>query len=179
MISHSLPKLPPLVESATRAAAEEITAALASVGLSPTEDDGTPSPFLYSILYLLKKRCLEVVDKDWLSKGDELITLTEVATVLETLGQVMVSEDTIELLERNASWYKDAADRVTKAERDLKRQLDAINKLLEKGLGEGVEGRLSYPSKTGSWQVGDTNVDTYLEQYRGQKVLLIVAPMGD
>ncbi len=42
-----------------------------------------------------------------------------------------------------------------------------------------LEGVLSYPSDTGSWQLNDIDLGEYLDQYRGKQVVLIIAPVGD
>jgi hypothetical protein len=40
-----------------------------------------------------------------------------------------------------------------------------------------LEGALTYPNETGGWQIGDTDLSEYLDQYRGQKVIVIVAAL--
>jgi hypothetical protein len=42
-----------------------------------------------------------------------------------------------------------------------------------------LKGDLLYPSDTGSWQLGDVDLGEYLERHRGQRLVLIIAPMGD
>lgn len=39
-------------------------------------------------------------------------------------------------------------------------------------------GVLRYPSETGGWQLGDLDLDEYLARYRDQKLVLIIAPVG-
>ena len=42
-----------------------------------------------------------------------------------------------------------------------------------------VNGPLRYPSETGSWEVGGVDLGEFLEQYRDQQVVLIVASVGE
>jgi hypothetical protein len=42
-----------------------------------------------------------------------------------------------------------------------------------------LEGDLSYPSETGSWQLGDVDLGEYLDRYRGKSLVLIIASVGD
>lgn len=42
-----------------------------------------------------------------------------------------------------------------------------------------VDGALRYPSETGGWQVGGVDLGEFLVQYRGQQMVLIVAPVGE
>lgn len=37
---------------------------------------------------------------------------------------------------------------------------------------------LRYPSETGGWIVGDVDFCEYLDRYRDQQVMLIIAPLG-
>jgi len=39
-------------------------------------------------------------------------------------------------------------------------------------------GALRYPSDTGGWLVGDLDFCEYLDQYRNQQVMVIIAPLG-
>ena len=43
---------------------------------------------------------------------------------------------------------------------------------------EVLEGSLSYPSRTGSWQVGDVDLGDLLGRYRDQRVLVVLVPVG-
>jgi len=43
---------------------------------------------------------------------------------------------------------------------------------------KSLEGALIYPNETGGWQIGNTDLSEYLDQYRDQKVVVIVAPLG-
>ena len=60
------------------------------------------------------------------------IALSEIAAVLETVGQIIVSEGMAEFAGVNASWYRDAAAMVDQADRDMERQLAKIEVLLTK-----------------------------------------------
>jgi len=40
------------------------------------------------------------------------------------------------------------------------------------------KGALRYPSDTGGWLVGDLDFCEYLDRYRDQEVILIIAPVG-
>jgi hypothetical protein len=42
-----------------------------------------------------------------------------------------------------------------------------------------LEGGLSSPSETGSWQLCDVDLGEYLDRYRDKQVVLIIAPVGD
>lgn len=42
-----------------------------------------------------------------------------------------------------------------------------------------IDGALRYPSETGGWQLGGIDLGEFLAQYRGQQVVLIVAPVGE
>jgi hypothetical protein len=42
-----------------------------------------------------------------------------------------------------------------------------------------LQGDLAYPSETGSWQLGDVDLGEYLDRYRGKRLVLIIAPVGD
>ena len=42
-----------------------------------------------------------------------------------------------------------------------------------------LEGDLSYPSDTGSWQLGDLDLSGYLGRYRDKRLVRIIAPAGD
>lgn len=41
-----------------------------------------------------------------------------------------------------------------------------------------LEGDLRYPSATGGWRLGDLDLSEYLHRYRGQRLMLIIAPVG-
>jgi hypothetical protein len=38
---------------------------------------------------------------------------------------------------------------------------------------------LRYPSDTGGWQLGDLDLSEYLDRCRDQRLVLIIAPIGD
>lgn len=42
-----------------------------------------------------------------------------------------------------------------------------------------IDGTLHYPSDTGGWQIGGIDLEEYLEQFQDQRIVLIVAPLGD
>ena len=37
---------------------------------------------------------------------------------------------------------------------------------------------LRYPSDTGGWQLGELDLSEYLDRYRDQRMVIIVAPLG-
>ena len=43
---------------------------------------------------------------------------------------------------------------------------------------EVLVGDLRYPSETGGWQLGDLDLSEYLDRYRDQRPVLIIAPVG-
>src|SRR5262245_39704678 len=105
---HSLPDLPPRLKSAVLAA-ENLTAIAHSEGIELDDQKGEATPHLVSILYHLREGCraAEREPQPWL--GDQTITLSEIASVLETIAQTMVSDGQYELAGRNPSWFTDAA----------------------------------------------------------------------
>jgi hypothetical protein len=40
-------------------------------------------------------------------------------------------------------------------------------------------GDLRYPSETGDWQLGNLDLGEYLDRYRDQRLVLIIAPVGE
>jgi len=42
-----------------------------------------------------------------------------------------------------------------------------------------LSGIVRYPSETGGWQLGDLNLSEYLDRYRDQRLVLIIAPIGE
>ena len=42
-----------------------------------------------------------------------------------------------------------------------------------------LQGALRYPSETGGWQLGDLDLSEYLDRYRDQRLVLIIAPIGE
>jgi hypothetical protein len=42
-----------------------------------------------------------------------------------------------------------------------------------------LEGALRYPSDTGGWQLGDLDLSEYLDRYRDQQLVLIIALVGE
>ncbi len=104
-----LPPLPPRLESATRAAAETLTAIAHAEGLELGSPDGAARPHLHTILYLLRDRCVQAEREPQPALGDQLITATEIAAALETIAQQMISDQTYDLAGYNPSWFIDAA----------------------------------------------------------------------
>ena len=43
---------------------------------------------------------------------------------------------------------------------------------------ELLRGALRYPSESGGWQLGDLDLSEYLDKYRGQEVVVIIASLG-
>ena len=41
-----------------------------------------------------------------------------------------------------------------------------------------LQGVLRYPSDTGGWQLGDLDLSEYLDRYRNERLVLIIAPVG-
>lgn len=41
-----------------------------------------------------------------------------------------------------------------------------------------LEGALRYPSETGGWQLGDLDFSEYLDRFRNQRLVIIIAPVG-
>jgi hypothetical protein len=107
MTTVSLPKLPPRLEGATLAAADNLAAIAAAEGLALAGERGEALPHLVTILYILRERCAQARPEP--RPNDRLIEPGEVGAVLEFIGQWMVSEGMEELAGYNASWFKDAA----------------------------------------------------------------------
>jgi hypothetical protein len=105
MTSASLPKLPPRLEAATLAAADNLAAIAAAEGILLGGERDETLPHLITILYLLRERCVKTPTRS----APVLIEPVEIATVLETISQYLVSEGIKELAGHNASWYRDAA----------------------------------------------------------------------
>jgi rubrerythrin len=42
-----------------------------------------------------------------------------------------------------------------------------------------LEGTLRYHSDTGGWQLDDLDLSEYLDRYRDQRLVLIIAPIGE
>ena len=42
-----------------------------------------------------------------------------------------------------------------------------------------IEGKLSYPSETGAWQLGEIDIGEYLGKHRGKRLMLIIAPIDE
>jgi hypothetical protein len=41
-----------------------------------------------------------------------------------------------------------------------------------------LQGDLRYPSDTGGWQLGELDLSEYLDRYRNQRPVLLIAPIG-
>ena len=108
-MKQALPNLPPRLKAAVLAAADNLTALAHSEGLELGGQRGEALPPLLTMLYLLRERCVaaELELQPWL--GDQTITPAEIATVLETIRQLMVSDGWEELAGHNPSWFSDAA----------------------------------------------------------------------
>lgn len=106
---HSLPDLPPRLKSAVLAAAENLAAIAHSEGIELSDSRNEATPHLISILYHLRDGCkaAEKEPQPWV--GDQLIYPGEIAAVLETIAQTMMSDAQYELAGRNPSWFRDAA----------------------------------------------------------------------
>lgn len=103
------PDLPPRLKSAVRATAENLAAIAHSEGIKLGDHKGEATPELSTMLLYLQKRCkeAELELQPWL--GDELITPQEIAAVLETIAQVLVSEKVAEFAGHTPAWFTDAA----------------------------------------------------------------------
>ena len=108
-MTHALPQLPPRLQAATLAAADNLTAIAHSEGLELGGKRGEALPHLITILYTIRERCVQMEREPQPWMMDRMITPTEIATVLETIAHWMVSEGMEELADHNASWFSDAA----------------------------------------------------------------------
>ena len=43
---------------------------------------------------------------------------------------------------------------------------------------EVLTGDLRYPSETGGWQLGELDLSEYLDRYRNQRMVIVIAPVG-
>ena len=43
---------------------------------------------------------------------------------------------------------------------------------------EVLEGNLRYPSRSGSWQLGDVDLGEHLDHYRDQRLMVVLVPLG-
>lgn len=94
------------VEREARGVWHVITPVISVVGLRDSWK-GQVLPELTAGLYLIRVRCEQV--QDLVDEAPaSTITPGEIATVLETISQIMVSEEIKELAGHNVSWYKDA-----------------------------------------------------------------------
>lgn len=106
---HTLPDLPPRLDSALRAAAETLTAIAHDEGLELSGPEGQTGDYLVTMMYLLQQRCLAAEREPQPYLSDETITPQEIAAMLETIGHMLMSDETMEFAGRNPSWFLDAA----------------------------------------------------------------------
>ncbi len=109
MKKHSLPQLPPRLHSATLAAADHLTAIAHSEDIQLTEANGAAKEHLVTILYMFRERVAQSEQQLQPHLGDQLISPQDIATVLETIATLLVSDGTMELAGHNPSWFDDAA----------------------------------------------------------------------
>lgn len=110
METQKLPDLPPRLKSAVLAAADNITAIAHSEGIALTETNGAAKEPLITILYMLRERIAQVEREVQPYLGDQFITLSDIATVLETITHILISEGIYDFAGHNPSWYSDAAN---------------------------------------------------------------------
>ncbi|MCG3207184.1 MAG: hypothetical protein FOGNACKC_00784 [Anaerolineae bacterium] len=105
----SLPPLPPRLQSAALAAAENLAFIAADEAVQLGGPHGEATPHLVTLLYIIRERCVaaELEPRPYL--GDVLITPQEIAAVLETIALLLQSDGSYELAGRNPSWFSDAA----------------------------------------------------------------------
>lgn len=92
--------------ASTLAAADNL-AAIAAEGVPLGGERGEALPYLITILYTLRERCIQAQLTPVLA--GLAIEPGEIAAVLETIAEVMVSDGVREMAGVNASWFKDAA----------------------------------------------------------------------
>ncbi len=118
MAKQILPKLPPRLHSAVLAAADNITAIAHSEDIELGNERGVSTPYLHTILYMIREQCVQNELKLQPHLDDQLITLGEIVVVLETIGQILMSDETYELAGRNPSWFMDAANLLERLDRE-------------------------------------------------------------
>jgi hypothetical protein len=103
------PDLPARLKSAILATADNLAAIAQSEGIILADQKGEATPELNTMLVYLHRRCkdAELELQPWL--GDHLITPQEIAAVLETIAQVLVSEKVAEFAGHTPAWFTDAA----------------------------------------------------------------------
>jgi hypothetical protein len=107
--THSLPPLPPRLQAATLASADNLTAIAHSEDVQLGGKNGEALPHLVTILYTIRERCVQAEIEPQPYLGDQLITPQEIAAVLESISHWMVGEEVYELVGLNPSWFTDAA----------------------------------------------------------------------
>lgn len=105
----TLPPLPPRLQSAALAAAENLAFIAAAEDIQLGGPQGEATPHLITLLYTVRERCVAAEREPQPYLGDALITPQEIAAVLETIALLLQSDETYELAGRNPSWYSDAA----------------------------------------------------------------------
>lgn len=101
----TLPKLPPRLEAATLAAADNLAAIAAADGIPLSGERGEALPHLITMLYFIRERCAQAPARP----APGLIEPGEIAAVLETISHQIVGEGMKELAGHDATWFKDAA----------------------------------------------------------------------
>ncbi len=91
MTKHSLPQLPDRLHSAVLAAADNLAAIAHSEGIELTKESGAATDFLVTILYLLREQVAQSEKQSQPHLGDHLITPKDIAAVLETIANLLVS----------------------------------------------------------------------------------------
>lgn len=106
-MSTALPPLPPRLAAATLAAADNLAAIAAAEGVPLVGERGEALPHLIAILYTVRERCVQAQATP--APAGLAIEPGEIAAVLETIAEMMVSDGMREMAGVNASWFKDAA----------------------------------------------------------------------
>lgn len=105
----SLPPLPPRLQSAALAAAENLAFIAADEDIRLGGSQGEAMPHLITLLFTIRERCVAAERESRPHLGDALITPQEIAAVLETIALLLQSDETYEFAGRNPSWFSDAA----------------------------------------------------------------------
>ncbi|MCG3212575.1 MAG: hypothetical protein FOGNACKC_06245 [Anaerolineae bacterium] len=105
----ALPPLPPRLQSAALAAAENLAFIAADEGIQLGGPHGEATPHLVTLLYTVRECCVAAEREPRPYLGDTLITAQEIAAVLETIALLLQSDGSYELAGRNPSWFSDAA----------------------------------------------------------------------
>jgi hypothetical protein len=108
-MKQALPDLPPRLKSAVLAAAENLTAIAYDEGVQLGGPDGEALPHLITILYLMRETCVAEEKQPQPYLGDQLIAPQDIASTLETIAQILISEGIYDFAGHNPSWFTDAA----------------------------------------------------------------------